>query len=181
MAADVLDRLRRERPAAEPADAGDPAGAGALFAQIVAVPRAASRPRTAPFSRRRLARVLLAAFAILAPLAIAARTTHVLDCVANELLGHGADEDLAVIGRLLESLRRVHGVSRDEGRHLVAGNDHAGVDPDPDLDPEPRIRGVELVDRLEEAKASPDGALGVVLVRDRRAEDRHHGVADELL
>jgi hypothetical protein len=79
MAADVLDRLRRERPAAEPADAGDPADAGALFAQIVAVRRDANAPRAPRFPRRRLALVLLAALAIAAPLAIAARTTHVLD------------------------------------------------------------------------------------------------------
>ena len=40
---------------------------------------------------------------------------------------------------------------------------------------------VQLVDRVEDAEAGADGALGVVLVCDRRAEDRHHGVADELL
>ena len=40
---------------------------------------------------------------------------------------------------------------------------------------------VQLVDRVEDAESRADGALGVVLVRDRRAEDRHHRVADELL
>ena len=40
---------------------------------------------------------------------------------------------------------------------------------------------VELVDRLEDPQARSHGALGIVLVRHRRPEDRHHGVADELL
>ena len=30
-------------------------------------------------------------------------------------------------------------------------------------------------------QGGPDGPLGVILVRDRRTEERHHGVADELL
>ena len=36
-------------------------------------------------------------------------------------------------------------------------------------------------DRLGERERRADGALGVVLARDRRAPDGHHGVADELL
>ena len=35
--------------------------------------------------------------------------------------------------------------------------------------------------RVDRSSAGADGALGVALVRDRRAPDRHHGVADELL
>ena len=35
--------------------------------------------------------------------------------------------------------------------------------------------------RRDEVERGADGALGVVLVRDRRAPDRHHRVADELL
>ena len=35
--------------------------------------------------------------------------------------------------------------------------------------------------RGDEVERGPDGALGVVLLRDRRAPDRHHRVADELL
>jgi hypothetical protein len=34
---------------------------------------------------------------------------------------------------------------------------------------------------LPDRKRSPHSALRVVLVRDRRAEDRHDGIADELL
>ena len=40
---------------------------------------------------------------------------------------------------------------------------------------------VQLLDRLQDAQPRTDRALGVVLVRDRRAEHRHHRVADELL
>jgi hypothetical protein len=39
----------------------------------------------------------------------------------------------------------------------------------------------ELSDRVEDAQRRPHRALGVVLVRDRCAEDGHHRVADELL
>jgi hypothetical protein len=49
-----------------------------------------------------------------------------------------------------------------------------GRDPDPQLDPFLRC---ELAHR----ERRPDCALGIVLVRYRRAEERHHGVADELL
>ena len=38
-----------------------------------------------------------------------------------------------------------------------------------------------LADPVADRERRADGALGVVLVRDRRAEDGHHRVADELL
>ena len=41
--------------------------------------------------------------------------------------------------------------------------------------------GPEGADRVDELEAGPDGPLGVVLVGDRRAPDRHDRVADELL
>ena len=44
-----------------------------------------------------------------------------------------------------------------------------------------RERRVELRDGGDEVERRADGALGVVLVRDRRAPDGHHRVADELL
>ena len=40
---------------------------------------------------------------------------------------------------------------------------------------------VDAHDGLDEVERCPDGALGIVLARDRRAPDRHHGVPDELL
>jgi hypothetical protein len=46
---------------------------------------------------------------------------------------------------------------------------------------ERRVRLVELLDGVAGGERSANGALGVVLVSDRRSEDGHHGVADELL
>ena len=40
---------------------------------------------------------------------------------------------------------------------------------------------LQLLDRLQDPQRGPHSPLGVVLVRDRSAEDRHDGVADELL
>ena len=52
---------------------------------------------------------------------------------------------------------------------------------DPHLERERRIGGVELVERLENRQPGPNGALGVVLVRNESAEDGHDRVPDELL
>ena len=41
--------------------------------------------------------------------------------------------------------------------------------------------GPERADGVDEVERGADGALGVVLVRGRRAPDRHDRVADELL
>ena len=57
----------------------------------------------------------------------------------------------------------------------------ARVDPDPHLQRERWVFCVQLLDRLQDAKAGADGPLGVVLVRDGRSEDGHHRVPDELL
>ena len=46
---------------------------------------------------------------------------------------------------------------------------------------EPRPAPLEPVDGGEHPQPGADGALGVVAVGERRAEDRHHRVADELL
>ena len=43
------------------------------------------------------------------------------------------------------------------------------------------IAGPSAADGVDEVERGADGALGVVLVGDRRAPDGHHGVADELL
>ena len=47
-------------------------------------------------------------------------------------------------------------------------------------DPDPQLE-LFLERELANRERCADGPLGVVLVRDRRAEQRHHGVADELL
>jgi len=55
------------------------------------------------------------------------------------------------------------------------------VDTDADLQRESGICLVQLLDHLQDAKPSPDRALGVVLVRRWCAEHGHDCVTDELL
>ena len=60
---------------------------------------------------------------------------------------------------------------RPDGHRCLAGHDtNAGVD-----------HRAESADAADDLQGGPHGALGVVLVAGRRAPDRHHGVADELL
>ena len=59
-------------------------------------------------------------------------------------------------------------------RSAVPDDHLAGVDADPRLD-------AELRQRVAHLDGGPHGAERVVLVHLRHAEDRHHGVADELL
>ena len=56
----------------------------------------------------------------------------------------------------------------------------AGHDPDPGLEVG-RVLGAVGGDGRDELEAGPHRPLGVVLLRDRGAPDRHDGVADELL
>jgi len=66
---------------------------------------------------------------------------------------------------------------------MGAQRDHrlAGVDANPDLQLELIVVAVQLLDCFQDAQARADRALGVVLVRHRRAEHGHHRVADEFL
>jgi hypothetical protein len=57
----------------------------------------------------------------------------------------------------------------------------AGVDRSPHSKVEGRILLVQLADRVEHPEAGPHGALRVVAMRNRGAEDGHHRVANELL
>ena len=90
-----------------------------------------------------------------------------------------ADEHPVRRRRGLDARGRVHHVARDHpdarGRRLERHQRRARVDPDPELHVVPSARP------LADGERRPDGALGVVLVGDRSAEDRHHGVADELV
>ena len=80
----------------------------------------------------------------------------------------------------MQASRSVHDVAGD---HALAGTRTcvdvherlAGVDGDADLEL------AVLDDAIANRERRPHGTLGVVFVRDRRAEDRHHRVADELL
>ena len=95
------------------------------------------------------------------------------------------DED-AVHGRGgLDPSGRVDDVTMGHRRSLlragVDGDDRfSGCYPDADLEPA-RALGVEPGHGLAYGVCRADSALGVVLVRRRCAEERHDGVADELL
>ena len=101
----------------------------------------------------------------------------------RELLGLGrradqrarrrADEHLARVSRLFQPGRDVHGIPGDQ-RADLARQDLARVHPDP-------CPELEFRHRIPHLRRRPQRAQGVVLVRDRDAEDRHDGVADELL
>jgi len=88
--------------------------------------------------------------------------------------------------RALEPRGRIDHVAGDEPLAELrpsAERDYAlaGVDADAHLQAEAGVRLVQLADRLENPKAGTDRPLRVVLVRDRRAKDGHHRIADELL
>ncbi len=95
------------------------------------------------------------------------------DRVAHEPHRLGAEQCLAGRSRLLEPRRDVDRIARRQPL-ARSRDDLARVDAYPDSNP-------ELVDRGEHLRGGPDGAQRVVLVQERHAEDRHHGIADELL
>jgi len=76
--------------------------------------------------------------------------------------------------RSVDDISRGHALAA-VGSRVDSDQRLAGGDADAYL--ELAILGFPLADR----KRCPHGALGIVLVRDRRAEERHDGVADELL
>ena len=97
-----------------------------------------------------------------------------------------AEEDLVRRCRLLEALRDVDRATGHDQMALqvVAGHDLTGVDPDAPLQTHAPVSIevlVELRERLAHLGGSPHCTQGVVLVQDGHAEDRHDGVADELL
>jgi hypothetical protein len=101
-------------------------------------------------------------------------------------VGGLADDDPVHLRPRLQPRGRVHHVAG--GHSLTLGrscSDHderlAGVHGGPEVDVQPFIRRVQVRDRPSHRKRGAHGALGVVLVRGRRAEQRDHGVADELL
>ena len=74
--------------------------------------------------------------------------------------------------------------SRRRGGADVADHDRAGVDADPDAQRRlaaPRPVGVEAGERLLHRERAAHRALGVIGLRDRRAEVRHEAVAQVLV
>ena len=110
----------------------------------------------------------------------------VLDRVRARAVGLLADEDPVDRRGRLDPRGSVEHVAPGDALALLGlvavGDDHlAGRDPDPHLDLADRVLGVERCDRVEDQQRSADGALGIVLVRDRDAEVRDDRVADVLL
>ena len=105
----------------------------------------------------------------------------VLDHVARRAVRRLADEDAVHRRRRLEARGRVDDVAR---RHPLAfgrarAQQHerlAGVDREPHLE----VLAC-LAHPVPDRERGADGPLRVVLVRERRPEERHHGVPDELL
>src|SRR5580765_4339837 len=87
---------------------------------------------------------------------------------------------------LLETRSRVDDVARDHPFSLCGAGaqcDHcfAGVHRAAYGELEAGVLVIELIDRREDAQRRAHSPLRIVLVRNRRAEDRHHRVADKLL
>ena len=84
------------------------------------------------------------------------------------------DKDLTGTRRFLQARSQVHGLARRERGLGVVDDDLTCFDPDPRFQ-------LQIVHRSAHREGSACRAKGVVLVRLRNAERRHHGVARELL
>ncbi len=100
------------------------------------------------------------------------------DRVARRALCGFADEHGSRLGHRLEAAGGVDQVTRDhalvrsaDGHGRVAGQ-NAGTRLD---------ARAERADNLDQIEPGSHGALGIVLLGDRRAPHGHHGIADELL
>ena len=94
-----------------------------------------------------------------------------------------ADEDGAGRRHRLDPGGGVHEVARNHPlmRRPERDRSLAGQDPCPRAQVGRANVGAEVPDESRELQGGADGALRVVLVRDRGAPDGHHGVSDELL
>ncbi len=104
----------------------------------------------------------------------------VVDLLVRGAVRRLVDEDPVDGSRGLQPGRRVHDVAR--GHALALGR--PGAERDERLagrDRDPNLEVTLLADPVADRERGADRALGVVLVRGRRAEQRHHRVADELL
>ena len=113
------------------------------------------------------------------PLRVDGRRLPVVDEVPGRPVGRPVDEDAVHRCAALESRGGVDDVA---GRHSLALG-RARVERDEDLarrDPDSQLDAV-LDGEVANRERRADGALGVVLVRRRSAEEGHHGVTDELL
>jgi hypothetical protein len=120
------------------------------------------------------------------PLCLHRLRLGVLDRMARGAVCLLADEH-PVHGRTrLDARRGVHHVAGGHplplARPRVERDERlAGIDAGADVQVEPLVRLVQLANRVADRQRRPHGALGIVLVRDGRPEQRHHRVAAELL
>jgi len=111
------------------------------------------------------------------------------EAVVREAAGGLGDQDRTGIRGREQTRRRVHGVSRDgvgitTGAADAAGHHRPGVDAHVQDDGLAETRLPFEAQRggtLEQLERGLAGTRRIVLVRDRRAEDREHRVADEFL
>jgi len=97
-------------------------------------------------------------------------------------VGQVADEDLAGDGGLPDARGRVHGLpGHQELVAVAAAHDLAGVQPDAQLERGRAAAHGARSDLRADRERRANGTLGVILVRDRRAEDGHDLIADEFL
>ncbi len=120
------------------------------------------------------------------PLATIPDELLVVEDAFRRLIRRLPDSDAVDRGRGLDPGSSVDDISCRHpfatlGVRIERDNGLAGVHSDTHREGEPRIRLVQLLDRLEHRQARPDGPLRVVLVCDGSAEHRHDGIADELL
>ncbi len=92
-------------------------------------------------------------------------------------LGGVACEHGAGLRCRLDPGSRVDEITRDHPLVRRPERDRSLASEDPGAGAKQRV---ELGDRRDEVERGPDGPLGIVFLRDRRAPDGHHGVADEL-
>jgi hypothetical protein len=107
----------------------------------------------------------------------------VANLVACGLVGRRTDEHLAGQRHRLEAAGGVHDIA--ERGVIAAGpqgaDEHlSGVDPDADLGTDP-MQVAQLGEGLLHAQPGAHRPLRIVLVRDRRAEQRHDRVPDDLV
>ena len=110
----------------------------------------------------------------------------VLDHGRGGAVGGLVHEDPVHGGGRLEPGARVHHVARGHALALVRPSrerDHrfARGHADADVEAEARVGGVELAECIAGGERRPDGALGIVLMGERGAEERDDRVTDELL
>ncbi len=93
-----------------------------------------------------------------------------------------ADQDRPRLGGLLQPSGDIGRVTSDQkvaGGLVAAGHDLAGADAEPDR--KAPVEPLVAADPVAHGERRGDRAVGIVSVRRRKAENRHHRVADELL